>query len=149
MKKGFFAFIPAIIILIIITTLISIPFIFNKKTGEVPKYDEYCQDERPEFCTKEYNPVCAQNGETYSNPCVACSDSNVIGYNFGECESETFYCSDEMRSAEFCTEEYNPVCGYFTKEVNCIRAPCADTYSNPCYACQNSMVSYYRFGECE
>ena len=44
---------------------------------------------------------------------------------------------------EACTREFNPVCGWFDPEkVNCIRAPCANTYSNPCMACADENVLY-------
>jgi PBP1b-binding outer membrane lipoprotein LpoB len=50
-----------------------------------------CTNPRPEVCTMEYNPVCGfmQNNDfrTYASPCTACSDSAVVGYTMGDCES--------------------------------------------------------------
>lgn len=43
-----------------------------------------CVDPRPQVCTMEYNPVCAElgNGNTkhYSSPCNACADDAVKSY---------------------------------------------------------------------
>lgn len=48
-----------------------------------------CEEPRPQVCTQEYRPVCAelQNGETktYATGCTACSDVNVVGYRPEEC----------------------------------------------------------------
>ena len=59
-----------------------------------------CKDPRPEICTKEYRPVCAEvdtglrcvkapcaskDHKTYSNACTACADHKVFGYRFGTC----------------------------------------------------------------
>lgn len=49
-----------------------------------------CPDIRPEMCTQQYQPVCAQTGDdkkTFPNACVACSDSSVVGYKADECEN--------------------------------------------------------------
>lgn len=49
----------------------------------------YCGDKRPEICTMEYVPVCADlkdgSSATYSNACSACSDVNVVRYQAGPC----------------------------------------------------------------
>jgi len=49
-----------------------------------------CAEPRPQICTMDYQPVCAQleNGtfKTYSNGCMACSDTLVIGHREGACE---------------------------------------------------------------
>jgi len=49
-----------------------------------------CPEVRPQICTHEYRPVCAQlqdgNLKTYSNGCTACSDPAVTGYREGACE---------------------------------------------------------------
>ena len=48
-----------------------------------------CPEERPQICTREYNPVCATlndgSNKTYSTGCTSCSDNNVVGYNIGKC----------------------------------------------------------------
>ena len=59
-----------------------------------------CTDPRPEVCTEEYKPVCAQRDNgirciqapcpstdlvTYDNACKACSDTKVYVYRLGTC----------------------------------------------------------------
>lgn len=49
-----------------------------------------CTDPRPEACTMEYKPVCAQmtdgSYKTYSNGCTACSDKKIVTYRDGGCD---------------------------------------------------------------
>lgn len=51
-----------------------------------------CTDPRPQICTMDYNPVCAQLDagprRTFSNGCQACSNQEVVGYFAGECPPE-------------------------------------------------------------
>lgn len=51
-----------------------------------------CSSPRPQVCTMEYNPVCAQldggGVGVYSSPCNACADDNVGGYLPGVCTDE-------------------------------------------------------------
>lgn len=49
-----------------------------------------CIEPRPQICTMDYTPVCAElvNGEvkTYSNGCSACADANVVSHRPAACE---------------------------------------------------------------
>jgi len=45
----------------------------------------YCTDPRPEICTANYEPVCGDNGRTYSNSCAACADSVIVYSDPGGC----------------------------------------------------------------
>lgn len=62
-----------------------------------------CSDPRPQMCTMDYRPVCAQRDtgircvkapcpssewKTYSNGCSACSDADVSGYRGGSCDED-------------------------------------------------------------
>lgn len=51
-----------------------------------------CPEPRPQICTMNYLPVCAQlqdgSNKVYSNGCSSCSDPNVVGYRDGECPAE-------------------------------------------------------------
>lgn len=48
-----------------------------------------CPEPRPQICTMDYVPVCAQlqdgSFKVYSNGCSSCSDPAVVGYRDGEC----------------------------------------------------------------
>ncbi len=49
-----------------------------------------CTDPRPQVCTMDYRPVCAQledgSNKTYANGCTACSDQLVTAYIEGICK---------------------------------------------------------------
>ena len=49
----------------------------------------FCPEPRPEMCTQDYRPVCAQlsdgTWQEYSNGCNACSDENAVSYKEGKC----------------------------------------------------------------
>ena len=49
-----------------------------------------CPEKRPQICTREYRPVCAQHKDgsfkTYSSECTACANPNVVGYRNDACE---------------------------------------------------------------
>jgi len=49
-----------------------------------------CTDPRPQICTREYRPVCANlsdgSTKTYATGCTACSDPKVSGYRDLACE---------------------------------------------------------------
>jgi putative hemolysin len=58
-------------------------------------------------------------------------------------------CTIESRKGEFCSAQYEPVCGWFDgAKIQCIAYPCAQTFSNSCNACHNDNVAYWTTGEC-
>ena len=116
----------------------------NPATPDLSEYDVVCTDEQKasDMCTRDYRPVCANDGETYSNGCTACS-TPVDAYNAGACgdDGETtqildHICSDSERTAQICTMEFNPVCGSDGND-----------YGNGCGACASNNEGWTR-GEC-
>lgn len=55
----------------------------------ISKTSQSCSEPRPEICTQDYRPVCANlkdgTEKNYSNGCTACSDVNVDSWIDGEC----------------------------------------------------------------
>ena len=77
------------------------------------------------------------------------SDSTGCGCEKAVREDKAINCESDQRKGMFCTMEYKPVCGWNDPEkIQCIRYPCAQTYSNSCQACHNENVAYYTEGEC-
>ena len=64
-------------------------------------------------------------------------------------EIEKHYCTNESRNADACIQLYQPVCGWFDPEiVQCVKYPCAQTYSNSCFTCIDEKIEYWTEGEC-
>ena len=40
------------------------------------------------------------------------------------------------------------VCGWYKRNIKCIKYPFASTYGNPCLACADPKVAYYTYGVC-
>ncbi|PIK54375.1 hypothetical protein BSL78_08751 [Apostichopus japonicus] len=109
-----------------------------------------CRQEEPRIdcsrrgCSRQYEPVCGSNGQTYSNPCLFkyaqhCDDQTLTRLSMGPCgrEEVTLDCS-----ARICTNEYAPICGSN-----------GQTYINPCvfaYAtyCDDPLLSMEHAGRC-
>jgi len=51
-----------------------------------------CAEPRPQICTREYRPVCAQLADgrfkTHATACTACSSAAVSAYKDGACETD-------------------------------------------------------------
>ncbi len=81
---------------------------------------------------------CIAGSEYFSDKC-GCGCVLIKGE-----KKPAIYCTDESRNAEFCTQQYEPVCGWFDpSKVQCVDYPCAVDASNSCTACKNKDVLYY------
>ena len=112
---------------------------------EIPKEGSCCpefvcpQDEKeitlnkncPDFCTEQYEPICASNGKVYSNLCKmnkeACENGLQLSISYrGECQVPTE--EDKICFFTQCPEYYKPVCatgGYsFSNECAMHKAAC-------------------------
>ena len=102
------------------------------------------------------NYLCP-DGKTSSGPTGNClrNPDGTCGWEIADCpiinqngSLKQNYCTPEQKKAEICTMDYNPVCGWFGENIQCIRYPCASTFSNSCGACQSENVAYWTEGEC-
>lgn len=78
---------------VIVTTILVPVYAAGDEDKPIDKTElavTQCQQPRPEMCTLDYRPVCAQRQDgsekTYSNACTACSDMAVIAHRNGACE---------------------------------------------------------------
>ncbi|MEK6945362.1 MAG: hypothetical protein AABW63_01060 [Nanoarchaeota archaeon] len=76
--------------------------------------------------------------------------SNILSNNNSKPQEESkIYCNTQSRDVDVCTEIYSPVCGWFdSSKIQCIKYPCAQTFSNSCFVCMDEKVEYYTEGEC-
>ncbi|MEM4260244.1 MAG: hypothetical protein QXG00_03335 [Candidatus Woesearchaeota archaeon] len=58
------------------------------------------------------------------------------------------YCTDEQRNVEQCPINKNTVCGWYKKDIKCLKYPCAQNYDNSCLSCMDKKVYYWTAGEC-
>lgn len=103
------------------------------------QYVGYSEEE----CSK-ISVLCTPDREYFSDE-IGCG-CELKEKEFGEGK---FFCSNESRNVDACIEIYQPVCGWNDPEkIQCIKFPCADTFSNSCFACMDENVLYYTEGEC-
>jgi|GEM_PF-928413 len=91
---------------------------------------------------KGCSPACVVNEETKTAE-INWRCTGLISPNNGIID-----CLESQRG-KFCAQVYDPVCA--TVNVQCIKAPCnpvQQTFSNPCMACGNPVVSSYIKGAC-
>lgn len=83
-----------------------------------PEFDGFidCEGPRPDFCTEQYDPVCAEvdtgircitepcpstEWKTYGNACSACADRQVYGYTPGACAADPDFPEEPSVSEKF------------------------------------------------
>ncbi|XP_040092944.1 serine protease inhibitor Kazal-type 10-like, partial [Oryx dammah] len=118
-----------------------------------PKYEPDCKEyvDQPDICTKEVDPLCATDGQTYSNKCIFCTkklSSSIIedaGNNYYYTGMEelavletAFAPSREIHKRPDC-KEYVDQPDICTKEVDPLCATDGQTYSNKCIFCTKKL----------
>jgi hypothetical protein len=105
--------------------------------------NEYSVESCPNSCV-----VCPPCFECSSISCQTEAFCNNIGFDRDWYDSvRPIKC---VERADVCPDIYQPVCA--NVNVQCITTPCnpvQETFSNSCQACQNSLVDFYRMGECQ
>ena len=103
------------------------------------------ESETKSYIKKEPNCVinflCTQGSKAFSDSC-GCGCEKLSQ------EPEKVYCTQDQKKAEVCPEYYSATCGWFNQGVKCFKYPCAQEFSNPCFACAAENVEYYTAGEC-
>lgn len=97
--------------------------------------------DRPQACTMEYMPVCAQRGnqrQTFGNSCSARAEGFRVVHN-GECRGGERPTPPPPQQRA-CTREFAPVCGQ--------RGGRLQTFSNACEAGRADFRIVHR-GQCE
>ncbi|MBI4117061.1 hypothetical protein HY449_04940 [Candidatus Pacearchaeota archaeon] len=132
------------VILILILFLAAI-FFSVKLLKKEAKSERYYVSDDVEFC-KQIKFLCKPEYEPFSDD-KGCG-CRLIQNNSGDTSEKKTFCTEESRGADVCVELYMPVCGWFSSEIKCAKYPCAQTFSNSCFACSNNNVEYYTPGEC-
>jgi hypothetical protein len=118
---------------------------------------------RPEACTRQYQPVCGCDDQTYGNACEAAS-AGVSVRAEGECGGSSNSCGGLLGqgcpSGEYCNYPPEAICGAADQTGSCAPIPqvCTDeyqpvcgcddaTYGNACEAAA-AGVSVVSRGEC-
>ena len=77
--------------LLALTACASVPMADSPLKTDNNESLTLCPEPRPQVCTMDYRPVCAElkegGSKTYSNGCGSCADPKVVGYRDGACEA--------------------------------------------------------------
>lgn|SRR3989338_2988856 len=135
----------------------------NKETKEIKEIKEIndkvgMPNPASVFCEENGGKLEIVNGaEGQKGICTLSTGEKCEEWSYlrGECpvkkksnEPEYHLCTPESRKAEVCMALYDPVCGWFSQKIQCVRYPCAVTASNACEACKNENVESWTKGMC-
>lgn len=99
---------------------------------------EECEEEVPEEEEYPEEEECEEEEEEYEEEDCECEEEEEKHF----CKKAEHYGSGKKVA---CTQEYNPVCGYFK---GCPNGKCYETFPNGCVACYYGCADYYIEGEC-
>ena len=93
---------------------------------------------------------CSDGEEYFADECgCGCKLKESKDTGSGDSKLQAHDCTPEQRKAQMCTELYKPVCGWFDpQKIQCVKYPCAQTFSNSCFACMDEKVISWTEGEC-
>lgn len=108
-------------------------------TKEEPKYVGKSEDE----CSF-IRFMCTQEREYFKDECgCGCKLKTTSP------ETKLKVTDCPAQRPEMCTKDYRPACGWFDPaKIQCIKYPCAQTFSNSCTACSDEKVISWSEGDC-
>ncbi len=110
------------------------------------------------FCTSFFIGCSSQSPKECTEEAKICPDGSAVERTGPNCEFPscpennqnnlmTNACTESDRSKS-CSDDDQPVCGWFNQSIKCIKYPCAANYGNPCWACSEPQVEYWTEGPC-